>query len=160
MNSDLSGAVDSNILDFNNGGKKSGQLDLITVRNSRNAKFPDGIREFWPLLVKRDAPKSRHGYRIGKDDGIRERDGKSSRRGIVAKKALEYGIRSPLPDPDRRKYCIRSWGMIIALQLQLDIYTTIRRREKYSAKAVSVNKFSRERPRVLARAYMGVEGSY
>ena len=46
MNSDLSGAVDSNILDFNNGGKKSGQLDLITVRNSRNAKFPDGIREF------------------------------------------------------------------------------------------------------------------
>ena len=40
------------------------------------------------------------------------------------------------------------------------IYTTIRRREKYSAKAVSVNKFSRERPRVLARAYMGVEGSY
>lgn len=36
--------------------------------------------------------------------------------------------------------------MIIALQLQLDIYTTIRRREKYSAKAVSVDKFSRERP--------------
>ena len=56
--------------------------------------------------MKRDAPKSRHGYRIGKDDGIRERDGISSRRGIVAKKALEYGIRSPLPDPDRRKYCI------------------------------------------------------
>lgn len=158
MNSDLSGAVDSNILDFNNRGKRSGQLDLITVRNSRNAKFPDGIREFWPLLVKRDAPKSRHGYSIGKDDGIRERDGRSSRRGIVAKKAQEYGIRSPLPDPERRKYCIRSWGMIIALQLQLDI--TIRRREKYSAKAVSVNKFSRERPWVQARAYMGVEGSY
>lgn len=46
MNSDLSGAVDSNILDFNNRGKKSGQLDLITVRNSRNAKFPDEIWEF------------------------------------------------------------------------------------------------------------------
>ena len=127
--------VDSNILDFNNRGKRSGQLDLITVRNSRNAKFSDGIREFWPLLVKRDALKSRHGYRIGKDDGIRERDGRSSRRGIVAKKALEYGIRSPLPDPDRRKCCIRSWGiwgLIIALQLQLDI--TIRRRENIPPK--------------------------
>ena len=92
MSSDLNGAVDSNILDFNNRGNRSSQLDLITVRNSRNAKFPDGIWEFWPLLVKRDAPKSRHGYRIGKDDGIRERDGISSKRGIVAKKALEYGI--------------------------------------------------------------------
>ena len=46
MSSDLSGAVDSNILDFNNRGNRSGLLDLITVRNSRNAKFPDGIREF------------------------------------------------------------------------------------------------------------------
>ena len=64
MNSDLSGAVDSNILDFNNGGKKSSQLDLITVRNSRNAKFPDGIRDAGVLTSSREAGCAKISARI------------------------------------------------------------------------------------------------
>ena len=64
MNSDLSGAVESNILDFNNGGKKSGQLDLITVRNSRNAKFPDGIRDAGVLTSSREAGCAKISARI------------------------------------------------------------------------------------------------
>ena len=112
MSSDLNGAVDSNILDFNNRGNRSSQLDLITVRNSRNAKFPDGIRDARVLTSSREAGCAKISARISYWER-RRYSGKGWNK-FETRDCREEGARiwdharSPLPDPDRRKYCIRS----------------------------------------------------